>query len=73
MSVVRRRREAIDAFERAMLGVKTYDPQQTETRNWDSCLIGTSSAGPGEAAGDPPVEHEVTIVIQRRPRRERTR
>jgi hypothetical protein len=73
MSVVRRRKDAIDALEHAMQGVQTYDPQRIESRDWDPGLIGKRSAARVQIVDDTPVEHEVTIVMQRRSHRARRR
>ena len=73
MSVVRRRKEAIDALEHAMQGVQTYDPHRVESRSFDPGLIGKSSAARVRMAGDTPVEHEVTVVMPALPRSKRLR
>ncbi|HWJ56482.1 MAG TPA: hypothetical protein VNR90_09680 [Vicinamibacterales bacterium] len=73
MSVVRRRKDAVDALEHAMQGVQTYDPHRIESRDWDPGLIGKRSAAHVEILDDTPVEHEVTIVTGKVPRRERMR
>jgi hypothetical protein len=72
MSVVRRRKDAIDALEHAMQGVQTYDPHHIESRDWDPGLIGKRSAARVTLLDDTPVEREVIVVIGRR-RRERMR
>lgn len=73
MSVVRRRKDAVDALEHAMQGVQTVDPGGVESRDWDPGLIGKRSAARVEILGDTPVEHEVTVVMPRLPRGERLR
>jgi hypothetical protein len=73
MSVVRRRKDAVDALEHAMQGVQTYDPHRVESRSWDPGLIGKRSGSRVEILDDTPVEHEVTIKMRRRPSRERMR
>ena len=73
MSVVRRRKDAVDALEHAMQGVQTVDPHRIESRDWDPGLIGKRSAARVEVLGDTPMEHEVTVVMRRLPRRERVR
>lgn len=73
MSVVRRRREAIDALEHAMQGVQTDDPHRIESRSFDSGLIGKSSTTRVRMAGDTPVEHEVIVVMPALPRSKRLR
>jgi hypothetical protein len=73
MSAVRRRRDAVDALEHAMQGVQTYDPHRVESRDWDPGLIGKRSAARVQVVDDVPVEHEVTIVMPRLPRRSRMR
>jgi hypothetical protein len=69
MSVVRRRRDPIDALEHAMQGVQTSDPHLSESRSWDSGLIGKRSESTVRALYDTPVEREVTVVVPRSPRR----
>jgi hypothetical protein len=71
MSIVRRRKDAIDALEHAMQGVQTYDPHRIESRDWDPGLIGKRSAARVELSSDTPVEHEVTVVMRRRSHRRR--
>jgi len=73
MSVVRRRKDAVEALEHAMQGVQTYDPQRIESREWDPGLISKRSAARVRIVDDTPVEHEVTVVMPRLPRRDRTR
>jgi len=73
MSVLRRKKDAVDALEHAMQGVQTVDPHRIESRDWDPGLIGKRSAARVEVLGDTPVEHEVTVVMPRLPRRERIR
>ena len=73
MSVIRRRKDAVDALEHAMQGVQTYDPHRVESRAWDPGLIGKRSASRVKILDDTPVEHEVTIKMRRRPPRERMR
>jgi hypothetical protein len=73
MSVVKRRRDAIDALEHAMQGVQTHDPQRIESHDWDPGLIGKRSEAHVRIVDDTPVEHEVTVRMGRRPRRERAR
>jgi hypothetical protein len=71
MSIVRRRKDAIDALEHAMQGVQTYDPHRIEGRDGDPGLLGKRSAAHVELSGDTPVEHEVTVVMRRRSQRAR--
>ena len=66
MSVIKRRKDAVDALEHAMQGVQTYDPERIESRDWDPGLIGKRSAAHVEIIDDTPVEHEVTVVMQER-------
>jgi hypothetical protein len=73
MSVVRRRKDAVDALEHAMQGVQTYDPHRIESRSWDPGLIGKRSAAHVEVRDDTPVEHEVTVVVSDRPPHARRR
>ena len=71
MSVVRRRKDAVEALEHAMQGVQTYDPHGVESRGWDPGLIGKRSAARVRIVDDTPVEHEVTVVMPPLPRHER--
>ena len=73
MSVVKHRKNAVDALEHAMQGVQTYDPERIESREWDPGLIGKRSAARVRISDDTPVEHEVTIVVRDRPSRDRPR
>jgi hypothetical protein len=73
MSVVRRKKDAVDALEHAMQGVQTYDPHRVEGRDCDPGLIGKRSATRVEISDDTPVEHEVTVVMRPVPRRDRER
>jgi hypothetical protein len=66
MSVIKRRKDAVDALEHAMQGVQTYDPERIESRDWDPGLIGKRSAARVHIVDDTPVEHEVTVVIPER-------
>jgi hypothetical protein len=72
MSVVKRRRDAIDALEHAMQGVQTTDSLRIESRDHDPGIIGKRSDVTIEVRDDTPVEHEVTVVMPRR-RRDRIR
>ena len=63
MSVVRRRKDPVEALEHAMQGVQTYDPERVESRDWDPGLIGKRSAAQVEMLDDTTVEHEVTVVM----------
>jgi hypothetical protein len=71
MSVVKRRRDAIDALEHAMRGVQTIERHRIGSRDHDPGIIGRRSDVTIEVRDDTAVEHEVTVVM-RRPRR-RTR
>jgi hypothetical protein len=74
MSTVRRRRDAIDALEHAMQGVQTTEPKPIERRDDDPGIIGKRSEVRIDVRDDDtPVEHEVTVVLPWRPRRERRR
>jgi hypothetical protein len=73
MSVVKRRRDAIDALEHAMQGVQTTEKYRFESRDYDPGIIGKRSHVRIDVRDDTPVEHEVTVVMRRRPRRERMR
>jgi hypothetical protein len=66
MSVIKRRKDAVDALEHAMQGVQTYDPERIESNDWDPGLIGKRSAARVKIADDTPVEHEVTVVMPER-------
>jgi hypothetical protein len=72
MSVVKRRRDAIDALEHAMQGVQTTEKHRIESRGYEPGIIGKRSHVRIDVRDDTPVEHEVTVVM-RRPRRERIR
>ena len=73
MSLLRRRKEAVDALEHAMQGVQTHDKHRIESRDGDPGLIGMRSASRVKIVDDPPVEHDVTVVMRKLPRRERMR
>jgi len=73
MSVVRRRREAIDALEHALQGVKTYDDHKIVSRNWDPGIIGQRSAVEVDVRDGEPDEREVVVVMPRRRRSHRSR
>ena len=73
MSIVRRRKDAVDVLEHALQGVQTYDPQCIDRTGRDPGLIGKRSAARVQLADDTPVEHEVTVVMRRRSHRERIR
>jgi hypothetical protein len=70
MSVVKRRRDAIDALEHAMGGVQTTEEKAAiERRDHDPGIIGKRSDVHIDVREDTPVEHEVTVVMRRLPRR----
>jgi len=74
MSIVKRRRDAIDALEHAMQGVRTTGKEAIGQISDDPGIVGQSSDIRIEVRDDTPVEHEVTVVMPRLPRRrERTR
>jgi hypothetical protein len=73
MSVVKRRRDAIDALEHAMQGVQTHDPERLERRYWGPVPIEKRSGARSGIADDTPVEHEVTVKVHPIPRRRRAR
>ena len=73
MSVVKRRRDAIDALEHAMQGVQTSESKPIESRIEDPGIIGKRSEVRIDVRDDTPMEREVTIVMRRRRRRERIR
>jgi hypothetical protein len=68
MSVVRRRKDAIDALEHALRGVQTHDPQRIDARDRDPGLIGKSSEARVRFLDDTPVEHEVIVKVGTRRR-----
>ena len=71
MSVVRRRRDAIDALEHAMQGVQTTEGGRIESRDDDPGLIGKRSEVAIEVRDDDtPMEHEVTVVMRPLPHRD---
>jgi hypothetical protein len=67
MSVVRRNRDGVEAFEHAMQGVHTSNDHEIVSVTRERGLIGTSSATEVGVADDAPEEREV-IVKMRRPR-----
>ena len=71
MSVIKRRKDAVDALEHAMQGVQTYDSERIESRDGDPGLIGKRSAARVRIGNDTPVEYEVTIVMRERSHRRR--
>jgi hypothetical protein len=71
MSLVRRRKDAVDALEHAMQGVQTYDPHRVVDRDADPGLIARQSAARVRLGDDTPMEHEVTVVMPPLPRRKR--
>jgi hypothetical protein len=73
MSVVKRRRDAVDALEHAMQGVQTTEKHRVQSRADDAGIIGKRSDVRIVVRDDTPVEHEVTVVMRRRRRRERIR
>jgi hypothetical protein len=73
MSVVRRRRDAVDALEHAMQGIQTTEKRPIERSGQDPGIIGKRSSVRVDIRDDTPVEHEVTVVMPRLPRRERIR
>ena len=74
MSVVRRRRDAIEALEHAMQGIQTTEDRRIETYDHESGIIGKRSEVRIDVRNyDTPVVREVTVVMRRLPRRERIR
>jgi len=73
MSVVKRRRDAVDALEHAMRGVQTSEQNRIESRYNEPGIIGKRSDVRLDVRDDVPVEHEVTVVMKRLPRRTRRR
>ena len=74
MSVVKRRRDAIDALEHAMRGVQTTEEKpEIEQRDYDPGIIGKRSEVSIDVREDTPVELEVTVVMPRLPRRRQHR
>jgi hypothetical protein len=71
MSIVKRRRDAIDALEHAMGGVQTTEEKPAiEQRDHDPGIIGKRSDVRIDIREDnTPVEREVTVVMPRLPRR----
>jgi len=69
MSIVKRRRDAIDALEHAMQGVRSTGKEAIGQIRDDPGIIGTSSDVRVEVRDDTPVEREVTVVMPRLPRR----
>jgi hypothetical protein len=73
MSVVKLRRDAIDALEHAMRGVQTTEKHRIVSRGYDPGIIGKRSEVQIDVRDDTPVEYEVTVVMPRLPRRDRIR
>ena len=74
MTVVKRRRDAVDTLEHAMRGVQTTEERGLESSHEDPGIIGKRSEVRIDLPDDDtPLEREVTVVMRRRPRRARTR
>jgi hypothetical protein len=69
VSVVKRRRDAVEALEHAMQGVQTTWLRRIERRSRTRGLVRIRSAVRLEPLDDTPVEHEVTVVMRPLPRR----
>jgi len=70
MSVVKRRRDAIDALEHAMQGVQTTEKDAIGRPSEDPGIIGKrSDVRIAIGDDDTPVEHEVTVVMRPLPPR----
>ena len=71
MSVVRRRRDGVEALEHAMQGVQTVEPRSFGSHSGDPAILGRRSFARVEARDDTSVEREVTVVLRRVPSRGR--
>jgi hypothetical protein len=73
MSVVRRRRDAIDALEHALQGVKTYEDHEIVSHEWDPGIIGKRSAVEINVRDAEPDDREVVVTMPPVRRRRRSR
>jgi hypothetical protein len=71
MSVVRRNKDGVEAFEHAMQGIHTSNDHRIVTVTRERGLIGTSSDVDIGALNDTPPEREVIVRIRRRPSKRR--
>ena len=71
MSVVKRNRDSVEAFEHAMQGVHTSNDHQIVSFTRERGLIGTTSANEVRGADDSPAEREVIVKMRRVPSRRR--
>jgi hypothetical protein len=69
MSVVKRNRDGVDAFEHAMQGVHTSNDHRIVSYTRERGLIGTSSSTEVDVRDDTSEEREVIVKIRRRPSR----
>jgi len=72
MSVVRRRRDGVEALEHAMQGVQTVEPRSFGSHSGDPAILGRRSSLCVDAC-DATVERELTIVMRRLPHHKRSR
>ena len=71
MGVVKRNRDGVDAFERAMQGVHTSNDHRIVSVTRERGLIGTSSSTEVGMLHDTPAEREVIVKMRRLPSRRR--
>jgi hypothetical protein len=71
MSVVRRNKDGVEAFEHAMQGVHTSNDHRIVSVTRERGLIGTSSSGEVGALDDTPSEREVIVKLRRLPSKRR--
>ena len=71
MSVVKRNRDGVDAFEHAMQGVHTSNDHRIVSVTRERGLIGTRSPTEAGVAADTPPEREVIVKMPRLPSRRR--
>ena len=69
MSVVKRNRDGVEAFEHAMQGVHTSNDHKIVSYTRERGLIGTSSATEVDVPDDTSAEREVIVKIRPRPSR----
>ena len=73
MSVVRRRRDGVEALEHAMQGVQTVEPRSFGSHSGDPAILGRRSSLCVDACDATSVERELTIVMRRLPHHKRSR
>jgi hypothetical protein len=71
MGVVKRNKDSVDAFERAMQGVHTSNDHRIVSVTRERGLIGTRSSTEVSTANDIPGEREIIVKMRRLPSRRR--